>query len=341
MKTLIARLIAAGTLAYLFSLLAVLLELWFVGETSWLGLTLLYFPHALLATPLMVLAPASLICGRRRLLWIHALCGVLVLFPLMGLRFPVRRPAKPPVASIRLLSYNVWFGARGTDAIRREVEDAQADIVLLQATNTALQKIIQGRQFDGWHSNKTSQFAVASRFPILAIEVPEDLFTDSGPPFVHYTIESNMGRLEVYNVHPISPRRGMESVIGKRHLRVFPSEAGVRAIRLNTELREKQVRGLAWSAARAGHLVVIAGDTNLPDLSLFRRRYLGSYKDAFLEAGYGFGYTYPTVTPFAWMRIDRILAGPGMRFLRVATGGSEGSDHRPVVADLALEEQRP
>jgi hypothetical protein len=37
-----------------------------------------------------------------------------------------------------------------------------------------------------------------------------------------------------------------------------------------------------------------------------------------------------------WMRIDRILAGPGVRFLDVATISPAVSNHLAVAADLEL-----
>jgi len=60
--------------------------------------------------------------------------------------------------------------------------------------------------------------------------------------------------------------------------------------------------------------VLIAGDTNLPGLSWALATLLGDYHDAFDEAGRGFGYTYPAWHR-SWLRIDRVLGGPRLRFL--------------------------
>jgi endonuclease/exonuclease/phosphatase family metal-dependent hydrolase len=51
--------------------------------------------------------------------------------------------------------------------------------------------------------------------------------------------------------------------------------------------------------------------------------------------GRGFGYTFPADQWIPWMRIDRILAGPELRFLHFEVGRRRGSDHLAVIADLA------
>jgi endonuclease/exonuclease/phosphatase family metal-dependent hydrolase len=80
--------------------------------------------------------------------------------------------------------------------------------------------------------------------------------------------------------------------------------------------------------------VVIGGDTNLPGLSVVLGEYLSGFRDGFSQAGWGFGYTYPTDKWRPWMRIDRILASNALRFTGFEVGQSKVSDHRCVVADL-------
>jgi endonuclease/exonuclease/phosphatase family metal-dependent hydrolase len=83
---------------------------------------------------------------------------------------------------------------------------------------------------------------------------------------------------------------------------------------------------------------VIVGDTNLPPLSGIGRRRFGAFRDAFEAVGFGFGYTFPAKLP--WMRIDRVLAGPGVRFLSARVGARGASDHRSLRVDLELEAPR-
>jgi endonuclease/exonuclease/phosphatase family metal-dependent hydrolase len=95
------------------------------------------------------------------------------------------------------------------------------------------------------------------------------------------------------------------------------------------------VQEFAEAAAHEPGPAVIAGDTNLPDLSYILNRYLSAYQDGFAKVGSGFGYTFPTDHGRRpWMRIDRIFANQELRFVRFDIGHSLASDHLCVIADL-------
>jgi endonuclease/exonuclease/phosphatase (EEP) superfamily protein YafD len=296
-----------------------------------LGLVLLYLPRASLALPLLVTVPLILISGSFHLIVTQFLCLWLILFPLMGLKPPSRPQAIGQEPSIRVLSYNVWFANRGVDAIRAEVERAQAQIVLFQAVSTRAYAVLEGEPFAHWHTLRFGRLAIASRFPIAEHQLFEDA---SGMPFARFTLETPLGTIDLYSVHTISPRGALN------HFRMFrqwvPSESARFDASLNTQLREQQIRHLVEVAHKSKHPVLIAGDINLPVLSRLEREHFRDFRDAFNEVGSGFGYTFPTNAPIGpWMRIDRIFAGPGLRFLRFFVGGGEGSDHCPVIADVA------
>ena len=76
----------------------------------------------------------------------------------------------------------------------------------------------------------------------------------------------------------------------------------------NTRLRERQVESLTDAVRRATHPVLIAGDTNLPTLSWLYHHTLGALgvRDAFDEAGSGFGYTFPAKVP--WMLAGMLIS---------------------------------
>ena len=102
----------------------------------------------------------------------------------------------------------------------------------------------------------------------------------------------------------------------------------------NTETRRAQAEAIVALAGASTNRVILAGDTNLPAGSSIFADTLAHYRDGFDTVGRGLGYTFPADTRFAWMRIDRILAGPGLRFLDFGVGTRHGSDHYCVWADL-------
>src|SRR5258708_34988640 len=96
---------------------------------------LLYVPRALFLVPVVAIAFVLLLTGQWRLLWTQALCALLVVWPLMGLR--VSLPHRHPGPSLRLLTYNVWAGGLGAEALRRQVLQAHPDLGPLPGTTPA------------------------------------------------------------------------------------------------------------------------------------------------------------------------------------------------------------
>jgi endonuclease/exonuclease/phosphatase (EEP) superfamily protein YafD len=326
--------------AYLAAVIAFLALAWFVGEQNPAVAVLLYGPRGVWALPLLVLVPALLVIRAPRLLLTQVVCLVLVLWPVMGFRWNFRTSLPQGSTSIRLLTYNVWLGQGGRDAIRGQLQAARPDIVLFQVTNTLTESIFDEPSFRGWHRRRDGRFSVCSRFPIAAVFVPEGLSSDNGPPFVRYTLETQLGLVDLFNVHVVSPRPAFNElrlITRRRPWKLFSPSARA-TVERDFAVRARQVRGLAEAARLSPRPVLIAGDTNLPGLSLLFREHLGDFRDAFEEVGHGFGYTFPTAGLGPWMRLDRVLAGPQLRFLALSEGGRAGSDHLPVVVEFARDE---
>jgi hypothetical protein len=159
------------------------------------------------------------------------------------------------------------------------------------------------------------------------------------PRFVRQLLETPLGPIAFYSVHPLSPHDAFDTLRGQglrgeiTSGRLFSSANG-KIVDDNSGLRALQVESLAEAAARETDSVVIAGDTNLPGLSRIFARNLSGYADGFTKAGWGFGYTFPRHKLTPWLRLDRILATDSLRFVGFEVGTSASSDHFCVVADL-------
>jgi vancomycin resistance protein VanJ len=334
--------VAAIALAYPLALFLVVLALRYVGERWWLTGGLAYLPRLGFALPLPFIVAALVLVGERRLLASQAVALGLIVFPLMGLVLPGPTGGSGG-AKLRVMSFNINSALGGADKIAAEVDRYSPDIVVMQEIGRSGEDLTQRLSARYPAVKVSTQFLVASRYPILSLVEPPriPLYGNTrSPRFIALTVDTPFGTLALYDVHPISPREGLSAIRGRGLRRELLSGrllAGANAplLRANNMLRSLQVEAIAALAAREPHPVIIAGDTNLPGLSAIFRRNLAKYHDGFVDAGSGFGYTFPAnKTP--WMRIDRILASDTLRFVHFEVGDSKVSDHRSVIADLEL-----
>jgi len=79
---------------------------------------------------------------------------------------------------------------------------------------------------------------------------------------------------------------------------------------------------------------IICGDFNDVPNSYTYFTIRGSWKDAFLQKGFGIGRTYQHLSPT--LRIDYILTDPDFEILQCRKFAVPWSDHNPVVADVRL-----
>lgn len=332
------RLVRVSAYAYPLALLALCIAFVSIGERHWLTAGLLYAPRPLFALPLVAVLPALWFIGARKLLWTQLASLLLILFPLMGLVLPW--PAGTPRGpTLKLLSLNVNSAAVGAERLLALVDELGPDLVLFQEAPWS------GALHDGLrqrfaHFDASTQFLLASRYPILERTEPSSIAIDGeqrSPRFMRYVLDSNLGKLAAYNLHPISPRGsfGVSSLRGARHQfrksSLWENEFGAELAH-NAALREAQVAAVQAMASRETSPVLLAGDTNLPGTSGALHRHLAGYRDGFRSANWGFGYTFPASRPF--LRLDRVLVSPTLDFAEFQLGCRGVSDHLCVVARL-------
>jgi vancomycin resistance protein VanJ len=332
--------VAALAILYPVALAVAWVLLWFVGERWWATGLALYVPMLSFGAPLPVLLALLLLTRRRGLLWTQGVAAVILVFGLMGFVLPRPRFGAPSTPVVRVLSFNVDSGRAGFDRIVAEIDRYSPDIAVLQevAHTEALEPTLRERYAT---VIAQGQFVLATRYPVLSTKEPDKLSYSGkqrSPRFLQHVIDTPLGQIALYDVHPLSPREDLGAIRGKRGLRreilsgrlLHPP--GAEIIQENSGLRALQAQTFAEQASRETLPTIIAGDTNLPSLSNIFEATLSRFQDGFREAGWGFGYTFPAKRP--WMRIDRIMASASLRFIRFAVGNSGASDHRCVVADI-------
>jgi vancomycin resistance protein VanJ len=328
-------------IGYPIALIIFTLALRLIGERWWGTTIALYLPRLPFALPLLPLTAAIVWMGPRRLLWTQVAATALLL-ELTGLHLAWPPSATPGAFHLRVVTCNINAGALGLERILKPLRATNPDVILLQAVEPngypKLRTLVPG-----YYVRESGQFWLASRFPIAdMIEPPMQLNggAQRSMRFVRYRITTPAGPVVLYNVHPISPRDGLEGVRGdglrQQFLRgeLFNTRART-LVAQNTSLRLTQLQAIVASARESGDPVLIAGDTNLPGLSWAFAHWLGDYTDGFSAAGTGFGYSFPAPGN-PWMRIDRIMADQHFRFSDFRVINSYISDHFAVMADLEL-----
>jgi len=345
LRPLAKKLIAFTAVAYLVTLVAVVLLLRFVGEHWWVTALALYLPRFPLAAPLLIIAPVLAVAGPRRLLWTQAAAAVVLIFPLMGFQVPWPSFRRDDAPALRILSQNVNSGLADYERVTSEITQRSPDIVLLQELFITPERIaaIMRRHYS--HVEQAGQFLIASRYPILSTTTPGRIEFDGQertPRFMRHIVETPLGKLAVYNVHPVSPRSAFYKFRGPSGLRhailsgeVWRGEGKTRLM-TDTGLISAQLGAMAEHAHGETDPVIIAGDFNLPTLSNTRHRHLDRFRDGFEEAGWGFGHTYPNREGRLrlWMRLDRIFASRDLDFIDFEVGCTTTSDHYCVLAEV-------
>lgn len=315
---------------------------------GWLGLSLLtgdlLAPVALanlLAVYLFLPLPLALLSAwrtRRAELWAGSLAALLVFaWQWGGLFLPSISAAPASGTALRVLTFNA-LGYAANPAPQVEMMRRQdADVVFLQELNPVLAALL------------TSE--LAELYPYQALD-PQ--------PGVH-----GMGVLSKYRLSPTGETLPLDWVgepqvleiawqgqtVTLVNVHMLPSTLGTLSILgEQSRYRQAQAQAIIDLAKRRGPLIA-AGDANTTPSSRAYRVLEGALQDAWVEAGFGLGHTFPgsdgpgssrpslagVAVPMWLARIDYIFASPQWRVVTASAAPFDGvSDHRGVVADVVL-----
>jgi endonuclease/exonuclease/phosphatase (EEP) superfamily protein YafD len=335
-----ARIVTALVVLYAAGLVFAWALFRLVGERWWVTGAVLYLPMAGFLLPLPVLAALAWLVRRPYLYGALAAAAVVGVVGLMGFVVPLPHFGGHGPA-VRVMSYNVDSQRKGVDAIVAEVDRFKPDVAaFVEVMASGLEAPLHERYPTVVSSG---QILLATRYPVLSTRDPERVpyyGRQRSPRYIEHVLDTPLGHVALYVVHPISPREDLGAIRGRHGLKEeilsgrLLHPAGAEIVQVNSGLRRKQVEQFSDEASHESIPVIVAGDTNLPVGSEIFASNLSRFQDGFREAGWGFGYTYPNERRFAWLRLDRILASGELRFVDFSVGDSKSSDHRSIVADL-------
>jgi vancomycin resistance protein VanJ len=328
--------LAACIWLYLAAVLGVWLLLRLGGDRWWFPTVILFGPRWLCALPLAVLVPAAML-KRRRLLWVLCAAAIVVLVPVLGFCLPWARLTAASGPSLRVLTCNVKGKCADNLALDELIGTVLPDVVALQGCWGE----VRVSWPTGWHVCQEGALVVASRYP-LRRHAANHLWQRPGhwprTDVMHCTVQSPEGDVEFCSIHLLSLHEGLEAVLDRRTL-LRPSDGPALAAEIE-QRRQQSADAEGWIRGLSD-TPILAGDFNMPVDSAIYRRYWAGYRNAFSDAGLGFGYTeWPRIRRlssglFFGIRIDHVLTGSGWRCRRCWVGPDVGSDHLPLVADLS------
>ncbi len=229
------------------------------------------------------------------------------------------RPFPGDAVPLRLITANMLLDNPQVDRLADQLLAGGADVVLLQEVTpehlatlqaTPLWAAYPERVVDalpGYHGS-----LILSRLPVTAgraIDV-------AGFPMTRADVSTAAGPVRIVDVHAVAPINDT-----------------------NLDLWLGQMAAMAGFTAPDGGALIMAGDFNATtDHAPFQRLLAAGLRDAFLVAGSGYGATWPhwSGPSVPVMRLDHVLVSDGVDVVSLHEEVSAGSDHRRLVAELAL-----
>ena len=332
---------------YLIGLAVVAVLFQVVGTRWWPVTVLLFSPRWVFAVPALGLVPLTLLV-RARHLCLYPIHAWVLLFPIMGFQIPSGQipsgqvaggqvaggqvaggqvaATDSPAVSIRVISYNMGGGEIEPRDLVRLATTSGCELLLLQECPPELaDRIASGL---GWDVRWARNLAIASPHPmgeseILVRQAPEAY---NAVAAMACDVDFPGGRVWAVSVHLPTLRPGLQRLISSG----LAAATSIEAITEYHDGLSGELRDVV--AARAHCSPVIGGDFNMPVEGDGYRRHWGAYRNAFTEAGSGFGYT--KYTRWHGVRIDHVLTDEGWTPRTAWAGPALGGDHRPLVVEL-------
>jgi vancomycin resistance protein VanJ len=305
---------------------------WLIGDGFWLLALINAFAVYLFAPlPLVVLAA---VLSNHRLAW----CAVLIVALLFcGLFGDALTPPSPVARAgseshdLTVMTYNVLYTATDAAPIVATIARATPDLVAFQELTpllaTALEEEI-GAHYPyrtPMHPSCRAEVAIWSRYPLRVEDVGQDVLcrvrsavVDLGGQFVR-----------VVDIHAW-PYTGLDR----------------ESVERSFQWRREQIDWLLAFVEGQPEPLILLGDMNSAPTHEVYRTLSARFEDAFREAGWGLGHTFPATGGRFWVipypdrlvRIDHIFHSDDWRAVKAWVAEWDGySDHRAVVARLRLQ----
>lgn len=226
---------------------------------------------------------------------------------------------------VRLMSANVSYGNGNYAALRQAVRSENPDVVGFLEVTEAWERELAPLRTDYPYAIVRGEdgaygLALFSRIPLEELE---------GSPYVEEGLQTAIMAEVAFEETPVT--------LILSHVRAPTAEAKARL--RNTQLQ----RIAAMVKTDENEEQILIGDLNTTPWSPYYRRLENDAGMANAARGRGYVSTWPAWLPTSLLRIpiDHCLVSDGLRVRQFRTGPHVGSDHLPIVADIALDRPLP
>jgi endonuclease/exonuclease/phosphatase (EEP) superfamily protein YafD len=249
-----------------------------------------------------------------------ALAAVPVLLNLAAIA-PLYWPSSTPrseSASLRVASINVYSGNRRHADVLKFIADTRPDVVLLLEVTTDWRDLLDALAADYPFQKIELQggnfgMALFSRVPWESATVRE--FGSAGLPSIVARLQWQGETVILLGTHPVPPG-GSEM----------------------WRLRNEQFEAMAAFCIAQTEPVVVLGDLNSTSWSAHFGTLLDGTRLRDSRKGFGVQASWPAWSPLPRISIDHCLVSPEITVRKRFIGPDVGSDHYPLVVDLAVDE---
>ena len=282
-----------------------------------------------------LLALALAFPARSRLAWLAtlALIGVYV-WRYGHVWWPNEKAEATGGVVLRVMAFNIGDQRVTAEEVIAFVHAENPDLVSIEELNPYTAAALNQGLADLWphqaldfNSPSTGLF---SKYPLASAEfVP----TPGNRPYLRADLDLNGAPVHVFAMHPSAP-----DVVFRETVPIGINDQRPRAQLVATA---ELVRTLTGPR-------IMLGDFNMSDQSPGYAQVTRGLRDAFAEAGFGPGFTWPVAnsrntlrrwgwgTPFPLVRIDYILHSDEFAAVDARVNCESNSDHCFIVADLSL-----
>ncbi len=286
--------------------------------------------------PLPLIAAANLKL-RSRQLWLFSFVGLAIFAFLWGQLFLPKGSANTSLDSLDVLTYNVR-GLNGDNTLAlMTIEEADADLVLLQEFTPSMEAVVEAHLLDDYPyywleaRDGANGMAILSKIEFTRVKVEFPGQWNGHPQMI--ALEWMGAEMHVINVHLHAMRPAL------------PLDF-VRAQQSNAESLQRLL-DVVRSGAFAN--LIVAGDFNFTPQNDGYKQITSTLADAWKAGGWGFGNTFPVAEQaglFVWrngfpflqrlIRIDYVFFSPGLQLTNVTLMPNRGgSDHLGLMASFS------